>query len=657
MAADKQTVQNSVTTAIDKLLPAAEGALKDSYEFIKANADKIDVNKDGKGDVTQLVELAKKAGGTVAEGASSAFKNIMQAGGNIAEEGFKEGGTLDKNKFSMGGVLMGLLAAMLIPDLGIMGMIAMLLIGAAVGGMMDGEGGMLGGLFNNMFGGEKKTDTTTPGKSTESPAAGKDQSKEKDTGAYIAVDKDGNHIKDALDANGKLTEAGKNAALIAQGHFEGEGKDRKFIIDTVASMESIDGAAPKLTMNKDGVVLFAPVKDELKGKLSLPVEDGKIISTDELKKTAALVTEIKTPPAQTEPQANAAKPAPSPTITQMGPPADATPAALGPVIPAATLVAASAAMTMTATEPVPQGKDSVELIDKAGNKIPLSGQFTLYLDQNGKGVDIADSVVAIRGTVDAGGQFVTDSYAAKRENGQYPREKGGAIAFKAIGEKPDSPTPVMNIANNALDLTNDPVNKAVIDTLGPQAIAYQKGVDKALSDEAAKKDRDAESKRLAMLAINPEVKILGQTNGNVTFSFHGVSDGQEFRAVYSGKVTNVNRDPNGIPGFDRHDLTVRSGSLINEKGEELGKIAIKPFVIKGLTMNNEGLQLTVPATSYMGSQNLAAAPIYSAIKSGEIALNGATTANGVKVADGTTVNPNAPAASLPEQSTGRGPGS
>jgi hypothetical protein len=209
------------------LLDQATGWAKDALAAAKKAGKKIDVNGDGTPDIDQLMNFAKESKGPLAERADEMGKVLKEAGSDlgkmlkdvggevadVAGKATKKGGFLDNNKGALGGMaLLGVVGAMLMG--GGMGAILMAILGLVLGSaLMDGEKGMLGGLF----GGDKKP-APTPGATspaTETPTVGK-------------------QTEILLGDGGKIVTKREEAQVILNGKFTGEGDAMQFQIDSAA---------------------------------------------------------------------------------------------------------------------------------------------------------------------------------------------------------------------------------------------------------------------------------------------------------------------------------------------------------------------------------------------------------------------------------------
>lgn len=157
---------------VSEQLSAATGEVKKGWTWVSDNLselyqkEKAIAMKDGKVDLSDFTDMAKRGG----QEGLKALTTLKDKGAALYDEATEKGGALDNNKGSIiGGLLMGALALFAL-DMGPIGALLMLLLGAGLGGMLiDKEKGAVGGFIKRQL-----DHTQEPAKEGDSPAKAQD---------------------------------------------------------------------------------------------------------------------------------------------------------------------------------------------------------------------------------------------------------------------------------------------------------------------------------------------------------------------------------------------------------------------------------------------------------------------------------------------------
>lgn len=593
--ATKEEVQSSVSASVDKLITSASGAAKDGLEFIKKNINAIDINKDGKADFTQVLDLAKKAGGNIMDsvsGATEKVKGIMEAGTD--GEGKGEGSALDNNKGTIIGALGMAALAMLALDMGPMGIIMMLLLGAALGGMMDGKNGFLGGLVSNVMGGEKKPEQGQgQGKAPEGPS---------NTPTHeIMLDKDGKETTDVSKAN-----------IAMQGHFEGEGANRKFHSDKVALMTSVDGAAPSLPRDDKGNLVYEDVKRD---KGWFPATGEQLKDSPELKAAASQVVKVSKPAAKETPapqRTEKSTPASEPTTsTKDAGAADPAPASPAPISARDTPeFKAGAQNDRESPEAKPEEKkpeaakpaespapvsDKVALVDPKGNAMKFK---TFYVTKEGKETDAAHGEVALHGVQNDNGTFTFTHLAARdRHDNTFAMMAGTNMPKLDTIPEVYKPSVTVPVKDGVLDLTEERT-QSVVGKLANSAINKQEAIVKSEEAIESRNERERQQKaevaRLAAIENNTKLRLVSSEtdpyNGATTYTFmqRGLVDGEMKTTKFEGHFEASSIGSYGAPSSN---LIITRGALVADKSDPItdaNNLVSQPIVFKDYKLASTG---------------------------------------------------------------------
>jgi hypothetical protein len=180
---DKAAAKAGFLAFVDEQLKTATGKAKEGYEFIKEHAEKVDINNDGKADLTQIKELAKAGGTKVMEGFDIAGKKLTEfgraayeVGAPIVEEAADKAAGFGKDN------MWGLLAAAGVALLGMimgLGPLASIVLGFVIGaitGMFGDKNGAMKGpgqWVKNKLGLDGESKEHEQERSTGTPEAGK----------------------------------------------------------------------------------------------------------------------------------------------------------------------------------------------------------------------------------------------------------------------------------------------------------------------------------------------------------------------------------------------------------------------------------------------------------------------------------------------------